>query len=97
GPPRGDRGRSGPVVVRRAPKAQPQPWNDPAPPTVEQEICQAVAEGAGLAFRTGDRVRHPRFGVGRVVDLEEGAEVKITVEFPGWGRKKLVARFVERA
>jgi len=94
--PRGDRGRSGPVVVRRAPRTRPSPQEDPVPPTTEPEICQAMAEEAGLAFRLGDRVRHPRFGVGRVVDLEAGAELKIAVEFPGWGRKKLIARFVER-
>ena len=97
GPPRGDHGRSGPVVVRRAPRAPQQPWNDPPPPTIDQEICQEVAREAGLSFRVGDKVRHVRFGVGRVVDIEEGAEAKVSVEFPGWGRKKLIGRFVERA
>jgi DNA helicase-2/ATP-dependent DNA helicase PcrA len=74
-----------------------QPWDVAPSPTMEQEICQAVAEEAGLSFQVGDKVRHVRFGVGRVVDIESGAEVKISVEFPGWGRKKLIGRFVERA
>ncbi|MBI5490466.1 MAG: hypothetical protein HY905_24235, partial [Deltaproteobacteria bacterium] len=45
----------------------------------------------------GDKVRHARFGIGKVVDIESGAEVKLSVEFQGWGKKKLIARFVERA
>ena len=42
-------------------------------------------------------MRHVQFGIGKIVDIEQGAEVKVSVEFPGWGRKKLIGRFVERA
>jgi DNA helicase-2/ATP-dependent DNA helicase PcrA len=42
----------------------------------------------------GAVVRHPRFGEGKVVSAEPpGSEQKITVDFDGLGRKKLVARF----
>ena len=48
----------------------------------------------------GQRVNHPTYGVGTVLDVEgEGPDRKITVSFPGYGRKKLVERYarLERA
>jgi DNA helicase-2/ATP-dependent DNA helicase PcrA len=45
-------------------------------------------------MRPGARVRHPLFGVGTVLRREgDGADLKLTVSFPGVGAKKLVARF----
>jgi DNA helicase-2/ATP-dependent DNA helicase PcrA len=42
----------------------------------------------------GVRVRHPLFGVGTVLRRDgEGADLKLTVSFPGVGVKKLVARY----
>jgi DNA helicase-2/ATP-dependent DNA helicase PcrA len=87
--------RHEPTAKGRQPPAAP--WDIAPSPSLEQEICQAVAAEAGLDFKVGDKVRHARFGVGKVVDIESGAEVKISVEFPGWGRKKLIGRFVQRA
>jgi DNA helicase-2/ATP-dependent DNA helicase PcrA len=90
------RHRSWPTKTAPAGTKAAVPWEDRPSPSVEQEICQAVAQEAGLAFRIGDKVRHVRFGIGKIVDIEPGAEVKVSVEFPGWGRKKLIGRFVER-
>jgi DNA helicase-2/ATP-dependent DNA helicase PcrA len=40
------------------------------------------------------RVRHKKFGVGTVVDVEDqGDDVKVTVRFPAVGTKKLLARY----
>jgi DNA helicase-2/ATP-dependent DNA helicase PcrA len=45
-------------------------------------------------WRLGSRVRHPKYGLGTVVDCEgEGQDAKVTVSFPGFGKKKLVERY----
>ncbi|MGH9439179.1 MAG: hypothetical protein ACRD22_15100 [Terriglobia bacterium] len=48
----------------------------------------------------GARVRHPKYGFGTIVEREgEGEDLKLTVSFPGYGRKKLIERYasLERA
>ncbi|MBI5490991.1 MAG: exodeoxyribonuclease V subunit gamma, partial [Deltaproteobacteria bacterium] len=69
-------GRSGPPATSRQPRADA--WDDQLSPTLEQEIRQSVVEEAGTSFRVGDKVRHARFGIGKVVDIESGAEVKLS-------------------
>jgi DNA helicase-2/ATP-dependent DNA helicase PcrA len=49
----------------------------------------------GCDLRRGDRVRHKRFGVGRVLSIEEGAEPKILAEFSGFGEVTILRRFLE--
>jgi len=45
-------------------------------------------------WRQGAKVRHPKYGVGTVLESEgEGDDTKLTVSFPGYGRKKLVERY----
>ena len=42
----------------------------------------------------GTSVNHPRYGQGQVLRQEgEGEEAKLTVSFPGYGLKKLVAKY----
>ncbi len=51
-------------------------------------------------FKTGQRVRHPKYGEGQVVRREgDGEEAKLTVTFAQHGLKKLVEKFakLERA
>ncbi len=49
---------------------------------------------APARWRQGSRVRHPKYGVGTVLASEgEGEDTKLTVSFPGYGRKKLVERY----
>ena len=44
--------------------------------------------------RTGMTVDHPKYGRGTVVRREgEGENAKITVNFPGYGLKKLVEKY----
>ena len=46
------------------------------------------------APRTGMTVKHPKYGAGTVVRREgEGDDAKITVNFPGYGIKKLIAKY----
>ncbi|MGH7866915.1 MAG: 3'-5' exonuclease, partial [Candidatus Dormibacteraceae bacterium] len=45
-------------------------------------------------WKLGAQVRHPKYGLGTVVACEgDGDESKVTVSFPGYGRKKLVERY----
>ncbi len=58
------------------------------------------APTGATGFKTGQRVRHPKYGEGQVVRREgEGEEAKLTVTFAQHGLKKLVEKFakLERA
>jgi DNA helicase-2/ATP-dependent DNA helicase PcrA len=51
---------------------------------------------SATGVRPGMRVRHPQFGIGNVVDVEEhGDDLKITVRFNTVGVKKLLARYAK--
>ncbi|HEX3985745.1 MAG TPA: UvrD-helicase domain-containing protein [Acidobacteriaceae bacterium] len=56
-----------------------------------------VPEAAGArGFKSGQRVRHPKYGEGIVFRREgEGEDAKITVQFSGFGVKKLVEKFAQ--
>jgi DNA helicase-2/ATP-dependent DNA helicase PcrA len=44
----------------------------------------------------GTRVRHAKYGDGTVIAQEgDGADARLTVSFPGFGRKKIVAQYCE--
>jgi DNA helicase II / ATP-dependent DNA helicase PcrA len=54
--------------------------------------------GEGAAFRGGERVRHPKYGLGTVVGLSgEGARAEVTVVFQEAGAKRLLVRFANLA
>jgi DNA helicase-2/ATP-dependent DNA helicase PcrA len=45
-------------------------------------------------WKLGSKVRHPRYGIGTILECEgDGEASKLTVSFPGYGRKKMVERF----
>jgi DNA helicase-2/ATP-dependent DNA helicase PcrA len=56
-----------------------------------------VPEPTGAkGFRSGQRVRHPKYGEGIVFKREgDGDDAKITVQFSGFGVKKLVEKFAQ--
>jgi DNA helicase-2/ATP-dependent DNA helicase PcrA len=57
------------------------------------EAGRAAASG-GRRWKIGMPVRHPKYGLGTILECEgEGEETKLTVSFPGFGRKKLMLRF----
>jgi DNA helicase-2/ATP-dependent DNA helicase PcrA len=57
------------------------------------------AGGRGAArqsqrWKLGSKVRHAKYGIGTVLECEDnGEESKLTISFPGYGRKKMVERF----
>jgi DNA helicase-2/ATP-dependent DNA helicase PcrA len=63
----------------------------------QSEASQGLGTNAASTpqrWRLGSRVRHPKYGLGTVVDCEgEGQDAKVTVSFPGYGKKKLVERY----
>ena len=51
---------------------------------------------SGLSYVKGDSVRHLKFGIGTVLDITEGGkDYEVTVEFPGYGVRKLLASFAK--
>ena len=46
------------------------------------------------AWKLGAQVRHPKYGLGTVIECEgEGADIKLTISFRDYGIKKLVERY----
>ncbi|MEX2262703.1 MAG: UvrD-helicase domain-containing protein [Bryobacteraceae bacterium] len=81
-----DRGRQFPQPGQKAagpPQASPvQPSNVPQFPS--------QAQGA----RAGTVVEHPKYGTGTVLRREgDGEDAKLTINFPGHGLKKLIAKY----
>ncbi len=57
------------------------------------QVRRALPENLAR-WQRGAKVRHPKYGVGTVLDSEgDGEDTKLTVSFPGHGRKKLVERY----
>jgi DNA helicase II / ATP-dependent DNA helicase PcrA len=50
-----------------------------------------------VGLRRGSRVRHERFGEGEVVRVVSAGEAAVVAVFPGWGEKKILARFLKPA
>jgi DNA helicase-2/ATP-dependent DNA helicase PcrA len=64
----------------------------PAVPAKARAAGSASAWKAGM--RAGSTITHPKYGKGTVVRREgDGDDAKITVNFPGYGLKKLVAKY----
>jgi DNA helicase-2/ATP-dependent DNA helicase PcrA len=55
------------------------------------------AETSTLRLRRGARVKHDRFGEGRVLSVVSVGEPAVVAFFPGWGERKILARFLKPA
>jgi DNA helicase-2/ATP-dependent DNA helicase PcrA len=66
---------------------------------VDREAFDDTAHesGTGLELYRGARVRHARFGEGEVRRVEHATELMVVAFFPGWGEKKILARFLMQA
>ena len=67
-----------------------------APASVGGRAPRAGGHDDAAGFVKGMRVKHAKFGVGRVDLVEAGGEVKLTVYFPSLGQsKRVLADFVQ--
>jgi DNA helicase-2/ATP-dependent DNA helicase PcrA len=96
----GSRDRDGDFAGRRAAYASPYgnrpvtrgPSAGSAGPAYHPEDEDQSAHASGV--KLGMRVRHPQFGAGTVIGLEDhGDDVKLTVRFGGVGVKRLLGRY----
>jgi DNA helicase-2/ATP-dependent DNA helicase PcrA len=83
---------------KRAQKQAGEQWSRdthrrPAVPlTIEGELVASSTDTC--EFKTGDRVRHQKFGAGSVTQVDGN---KLTIDFDHAGSKRVVASFVRRA
>jgi len=63
-------------------------------PAASTPRARAGTSGSSRDPLMGKRVRHPKYGVGTVIQIEgEGEDRKLTVSFQDYGPKKLVERY----
>ena len=103
------RGRSAPSEVERAASsARRSPGAEAASLADKYRVKESSSysyededqSGAASGFRLGMRVRHPQFGTGQVIGVEDyNDDVKVTVRFSSVGVKRLLAKYakLERA
>jgi DNA helicase-2/ATP-dependent DNA helicase PcrA len=98
------------AAARRAPA---QPWHHPQQPQQREAQEPAPEPGdrfvdhsffddqshdvTDMPLRRGARVRHDRFGEGEVRVVTNVGEPAVVAFFPGWGEKKILARFLKPA
>ena len=82
-------------TMRKAMQAEPpKPYNNPYIPKEKKPAAAAAKPFAGLSYKVGDRVSHVKYGTGIVREIREGKrDYEVTVDFPGWGNKRLLAAF----
>jgi DNA helicase-2/ATP-dependent DNA helicase PcrA len=73
--------------------AEPVAAREPGERFVEYEEGGEAAEGVTL--QRGMTVRHEKFGRGEVLKLVSVGEPAVVAFFPGWGEKKVLARFLK--
>jgi DNA helicase-2/ATP-dependent DNA helicase PcrA len=95
------RGRDGEEAVARPwkhPQAIAAPAPDPGSRFVDHEFFDdRPDEVTEMRLRRGARVKHDRFGEGEVVRVVSVGEPAVVAFFPGWGEKKILARFLKPA
>ncbi len=80
--------------ARHLAKSLRQRWKPPSAPASASAAAAAGAATAGLSYRGGEKVRHPKFGLGTVVGVSgEGARAEVTVVFDSAGAKRLLAKY----
>lgn len=82
---------------KSTPNAAPlKPAAPPSKPTIIKGGGRPTAPAAGTSgdFSPGTQVRHAKYGRGLVLRKEGvGEDAKLTVNFPGFGQKKLIVKY----
>jgi DNA helicase-2/ATP-dependent DNA helicase PcrA len=89
-------------------KPRPATWRHPQSPRerqpdpggryVDHEFFDDRSDPiTDMPLRRGARVRHARFGDGEVLRIVSVGEPAVVAFFPGWGEKKILARFLKLA
>jgi DNA helicase-2/ATP-dependent DNA helicase PcrA len=82
-----------PAARPSAPRAKPGEHAKPGEIIVEYDADDA----AGPGLQVGAKLRHPSFGIGEVRAWQgAGADLKVTMKFPGVGVKTILARFLSK-
>ncbi len=73
------------------------PRSAPVPSSSESYVDYGESDDvADLGeIRRGMRVRHSKFGVGEVQEVVAGTPARVSVRFPGWGVRKIIATYLE--
>jgi DNA helicase-2/ATP-dependent DNA helicase PcrA len=80
------------------PQAPPPTPPDPGGRYVDHEFFDDRADDViDMKMRRGARVKHERFGEGQVVSVLSMGEPAVVAFFPGWGEKRILARFLKPA
>ena len=69
-----------------------QPRRDPQEVWVDRSFDQSCES---ISVQPGQTVRHPKFGQGRVIAVHPGNTPKVEVEFPAFGRKRILLSYLE--
>ncbi len=72
---------------------RPEVAREPGERFVDYDEASDVSEGVEL--RRGSTVVHERFGRGEVMKIVSAGEPAVVAFFPGWGEKKVLARFLK--
>ena len=63
---------------------------------IPQKVAEPKTKKRRRGLRAGVTVEHPRFGKGMLLRREgDGDDAKLTISFPGYGLKKLVAKYAD--
>jgi DNA helicase-2/ATP-dependent DNA helicase PcrA len=84
----------------QAPAQPAAPPPDPGERYVDHDFFDDRGDGeevTQMRLRRGARVKHDRFGEGQVMSVVNVGEPAVVAFFPGWGEKKILARFLKPA
>ncbi len=80
---------TGSTVPRRAPSGMAS-----TVPSFDSFIGSSEVSREDSRYRVGVTIYHPKYGEGKIKSLEgSGAELKVSVQFPGYGTKKFLASY----
>ena len=87
------------IGARSSPPSRPSAPAEPRRGPIDSYVD--YSEGSDLSdlegLRRGVQVRHPKFGVGEVTEVMQGSPPRVSVRFPGWGTRKIIASYLEPA